>query len=387
MDQFISELSKAIGKKLYSSPGENFHNSASTGFGIRYFIEGSLNAFRLNFNSENSTDLAKLLSIDIWDGSSRDPITHIDIDGDKSRIDQVIPQLAKIINNPKDRNIDTQLSESEGELSLNVSNGGTHETYKTDAENQFSEDEKRTYKESLVDLKSLVIGLVKGVSNFLFVYGRGGGGKTTAIESTLNAMGLYDGDGYFQISGNISSAVAYEALYNNKNGIVLFDDCNSVLDDEAGRAIIKTATDTKKVRKLSYLKRSSRFFDPTKENPPEELIGIEKFPRSFNFEGRIIFISNLTIDDLDPDRSIRTRVLRIDISPTDSELIDFMESILDKIELNDGLTLSHEKRLECLNIVKNSKRKDDLSIRKLVRTMNLAASGIPGWQQLALLYA
>jgi len=211
--------------------------------------------------------------------------------------------------------------------------------------------------------------------------------NTTAIESTLNAMGLYDGDGYFQISGNISSAVAYEALYNNRTGIVLFDDCNSVLDDEAGRAIIKTATDTKKVRKLSYLKRSSRFFDPTKENPPEDLIGIEKFPRSFNFEGRIIFISNLTIDDLDPDRSIRTRVLRIDISPTDSELIDFMESILDKIELNDGLTLSHEKRLECLSIVKNSKRKDDLSIRKLVRTMNLAASGIPGWQQLALLYA
>jgi len=87
----------------------------------------------------------------------------------------------------------------------------------------------QTYKESLVDLKSLVIGLVKGVSNFLFVYGRGGGGKTTAIESTLNAMGLYDGDGYFQISGNISSAVAYEALYNNRTGIVLFDDCNSVL--------------------------------------------------------------------------------------------------------------------------------------------------------------
>jgi hypothetical protein len=186
MDQFISELSKEIGKKLYSSPGENFHNSVSTGYGIRYFIEGSLKAFRLNFNSENSTDLAKLLSIDIWDGSSRDPITHIDIDGDKSRIDQVIPQLAKIINNPKDRNIDTQLSEAEGELSLNVSNGGTHETYKTEAENQFSEDEKRTYKESLVDLKSLVIGLVKGVSNFLFVYGRGGGGKCVDINTCIN---------------------------------------------------------------------------------------------------------------------------------------------------------------------------------------------------------
>ncbi len=79
--------------------------------------------------------------------------------------------------------------------------------------------------------------------------------------------------------------------------------------------------------------------------------------------------------------------MRIDINPSDQDLLDFMESILDKIQLNDGLELDRAGRVESLNILKNSTRKDDISIRKLVRIMNFAASGMPNWKNLALLYA
>lgn len=385
--RFLDELEDSIGTSLYVAPGESFQNTKSTGWGVRVFLGNSLKCFRLNFNSKNSSDISKLLSVDIWDGSSHDPVAHINIDGDKSQIDLIIPKLSALILDPSSR-IDENYLNEDTEIRLDVTPGGSHEIYaKSPEEDKFQVPETVSYRESLVNLKSLVVGLVKGISNCLLIFGRAGSGKTSQVEKTLTQMGLSDGDGYFQIAGSISSAVAYQTLYNNRTGIILFDDCDSILADDDGRAMIKAATDTKKVRKLSYSKKFMGSFDPSKETVPEEELGVTKFPRYFNFEGRIIFISNLTLDQLDPDKSIRTRVLRIDINPSDQDLLDFMESILDKIELNDGLELDRAGRVESLNILKNSTRKDDISIRKLVRIMNFAASGMPNWKNLALLYA
>jgi hypothetical protein len=162
---------------------------------------------------------------------------------------------------------------------------------------------------------------------------------------------------------------------------------DSVFGDESGRNIIKAATDSKKKRKISYLKQSSWAFDPNKVEVTEDELGITKFPNSFIFEGQVIFVSNLQLDQLDPDGSIRTRSLIIGVNPSNDELTKFMESILDEVELEGGLQLDHDTRVKCFKLVKDSTRQDDLSIRKLVRVMNFAASGVPNWERLALLYA
>ena len=64
-----------------------------------------------------------------------------------------------------------------------------------------------------------------------------------------------------------------------------------------------------------------------------------------------------------------------------------MGKILDDIKLEDGLTLSKEEKEHVLTVVKTSKRKGDVSLRKLVRALNLAASGAPNWEKLVELYA
>ena len=113
----------------------------------------------------------------------------------------------------------------------------------------------------------------------------------------------------------------------------------------------------------------------------------DRIPRYFNFEGRIIFISNLPLDKLDPDKALRTRAFVISINPTPEEIMDRMQEILYTIKLEDGLTLSKKEREKVFEVVKNGKRKEEISLRTLVRALNLAASGAPNWETLILLYA
>ena len=63
-----------------------------------------------------------------------------------------------------------------------------------------------------------------------------------------------------------------------------------------------------------------------------------------------------------------------------------MGKILHHIKLEDGLSLSSSEREHVLEVVKASKRKDGVSLRKLVRALNLAASGIQNWKTLVDLY-
>lgn len=390
-NDFLKKVATGLKAKLYPLPIEQFRNSVSQGYGYRYIIGDTGKAFRLNYDSKNA-DISNLESIDIWNGTSHDPNTNIQVDNIQ---DQSLPLIAdnlvQAINEPKYETIELNPSEAADDSGtiLSIRQGGNDEEYvKSQTENEFaSHIQNLSYKESLKDLRSLVVSLVKGVSNALFVYGIGGVGKTVQVEKTLSDLGLSDGDGYFQVAGSTSVPAIYQSLYNNKDGIVLFDDCDAVLRNEDGRNIIKAATDTKKQRKLSYLKKAAWLFDPSREEVSDNDLGVSKFPTNFIFEGRVIFISNLQLSELDPDGSIRTRSLIIGINPSKDEIIDFMEEIIDKIRIENGRELDHSTRLKALELVKNSTREGDLSLRKLVRVMNFAASGVPNWERLALLYA
>lgn len=212
-------------------------------------------------------------------------------------------------------------------------------------------------------------------------------GKTTVVERVLHDHGLTDGNGYFKNTGSASAIGIYSLLYKHKNSIILFDDCDGALGDVDARNIIKAATDTKKHRKLAWSKKSAGMYDPEHEDAEEWEDDPDKLPRHFEFTGRVIFISNLPLAKLDPDGALRTRAFVINIDPTDEELFDHMEKILHEIKLEDGLSLSKEEREHVFEVVKTSKRKGDTSLRKLVRALNLAASGAPNWEKLVDLYA
>lgn len=464
-----SYLEKKTGKKFVRMSGvEDFENSVSSGYGVRFFYDGD-KSIRFNWG-DTGFKSADLVSVDIWEGESHDPSFNLSFDHEAS-LATLLPFIADVLQGPIDigdfiaipadnlnesdddifDKVHGQLKSGEvvpvagilstmgsrGEKVLNqirmdypsffekqgrslvfkgtdkdledlkadkdkvvdkiggvkvqIKKGGSGDTVNTAVPPGVPDGkdiEKVAYEDQLEDLKALIALTVKGASNALFIAGRGGVGKTFTVEETLNKLGLRDGDGYFKQTGSASAAGIYRLLFQNRKGIVLFDDADGALADQDGRNLIKAATDTKKVRKLAWAKNAKNLIDG--DEITDAQIDAGMLPTNYEFTGRIIFISNLSIDKLDPDRALRTRALMISIDPSDDEVVEFMRKIVDKIPLEDNLSLDPEERGEVIDLIDQG-TKSELNIRKLVRSLNIRASakagGLNTWERLIRLYA
>ncbi|NBR23853.1 MAG: hypothetical protein EBU08_08815 [Micrococcales bacterium] len=245
---------------------------------------------------------------------------------------------------------------------------------KIEVEGAEEEDmDRMSYEEQLDSLKTGMKLLMSNATNALFLGGRGGTGKTQTVEDMLHAAGLSDGEGYFKITGSATPTGIYRILHDHKNEIILFDDSDSALADQEGRNLFKAASDTKKKRKLSWMKGGKNFVSPEEY---EESGGDDEniLPRSFEFTGKIIFISNLPLDKLDPDGALRTRGYVISIDPTNQEIYDFMEKIVNKIPLEVDYSLSSRDRIAVIEVLRSRKIKDkSANLRSLVRGLNTCA--------------
>jgi hypothetical protein len=209
----------------------------------------------------------------------------------------------------------------------------------------------------------------------LFVAGRGGVGKTHTTEKILHDMGLRDGEEYFKNTGSVSAAGIYSLLFKYKDKIVFFDDSDDVFKDQTSRNLLKAATDTKKIRKMVWNKMGSNVADPD-EMTDDEILDAGLIPRYFNFTGKIIFISNLKPDKLDPDGAIRTRAFMVNVDPTEVEIYDFMEKIVDKMPLEEGLSLDSATRKKVVGLLRKGKSKQSPNLRKLSRGLNMSAGAL-----------
>lgn len=264
-----------------------------------------------------------------------------------------------------------------GIISAKVSKGSSNEKYSVSAEiTELENSRKRiSFEMQLEDLERLLKLTVNGASNAIFVAGRGGVGKTHTVEKVLASLGKRDGAGYFKNTGSASAAGMYSLLFKYRNDIILFDDSDDALKDQESRNILKAATDTKKIRKLVWNKMGKNIVDPD-EMSADEMIAQGLLPRFFDFTGRIIFISNLKLDKLDPDGALRTRAFLIDIDPTEAEIYDFMDRIVSDITLDDGLSLDLKSRKHVVDLLRKGGSKQSANLRKLSRGLNMAAGAI-----------
>ena len=270
-----------------------------------------------------------------------------------------------------------------------VTSGSKKETYEADDHVEELEKqglERLSFEQQLEDMRQAVRLLYRGVTNAVFIGGRGGIGKTFNVEQVLDEMGLSDGEGYFKNAGSISAAGLYRLLFKKRDELIMFDDSDNVFGDQEARNILKGATDTKPVRKLAWSKQSGDIIPAEDFSDDDEEEG--KVPSFFEFTGKIIFISNLDTDKLDPDGALRTRGILMDIDPTDEEVYDLMEKIVDGFELSEGLTLSHEERIEVIQVLRSNPSKSP-NFRTLSRGLNMRAGWADGggWERYVIYYA
>lgn len=245
-------------------------------------------------------------------------------------------------------------------------------------------DKVKFLEETMDDIYEISRRVAAGAFNSLFISGRAGTGKTYNVERAMQDEGLVDEEDYVMIAGAASVIMMYKKFYQYKNKTLIFDDCDAVFRDENGRNLMKAALDTKKVRKISYLKKSSAVYDPKDfDNDPEgEMNAIESglVPNSFEFSGRVIFISNLEKDKADPDGAIRSRSILVDVNPDDATLMERMKLLLPHLEPRE---LPMKEKEEIYEFMKEA---NDISMRTFVKAAGLKISGLPNWKRAAQRY-
>jgi len=240
-------------------------------------------------------------------------------------------------------------------------------------ESKFSINDRFTF------LSDMVTMLAKGDQPSVIVTGPGGLGKSHTVTKSLTKAGLKDlstldevgiGDNvpknsYRVIKGYSTAKGLYRTLYENRNSVIVFDDCDSVLKDTVSLNLLKGALD-------SYSRRIISWRADIRE---------EDLPTTFEFKGRVVFISNMNGSTL--DQAITTRSMAVDLSMTTAQKIERMRHLLTEAEFMPEFTAEHKKDAMTL-IDKLSASVKELSLRTLIQVTKIRKSNPNGrWAQLA----
>jgi hypothetical protein len=229
------------------------------------------------------------------------------------------------------------------------------------------------------DLDSLLELIAEGKIFSLLITGLPGTGKTYSTTKKLDQYGE-EGKFYIHNKGVATPLGLYRILYENNGKVIVFDDCDKVLQDDDSIAILKAALDNKKERKISWASRLTFNPDEMSDEQVAALASDGKLPNKFNFIGKIIFITNLYKEKV--DSAIMSRSYHIDVTLRRKDIAVRIRQIMDEVQ-PDVNRNTKEKLLDYME--KNvDKMKYDLDIRKFDNAITLIASGKPGWERLVL---
>lgn len=152
--------------------------------------------------------------------------------------------------------------------------------HETDAAIEARLDERFQVLEDLS--VAVTIGEVRG----MIVSGPPGLGKSFTIEKVLAEYDPTESV-YTIVKGYVRATAIIRLLYQYRHpgNVIVFDDADSVFFDDVSLNLLKAACDTTDRRLVSYMT----------ENPMEDEDG-GVIPKSFVFEGCVIFITNLDFD-------------------------------------------------------------------------------------------
>jgi hypothetical protein len=210
------------------------------------------------------------------------------------------------------------------------------------------------------------------------ITGQGGLGKSHTVMKALDEQGLQNVTEladfevgqvlnarkcYRVIKGFSTAKGLYRTLFEGNKMTLVFDDCDSVLKDPVALNILKGALD-------SY---SERYISWNADMKDDDL------PRSFKFEGSVVFISNMELDRL--DQAIRSRAMCVDLSMTEEQKVERMEVIaFDKDFLPEYDT---EVKRDAIWFIKEMTGEvSNLSLRSLIAVCKIRATATD-WQDLA----
>lgn len=133
---------------------------------------------------------------------------------------------------------------------------------------------------------------IAGDIRAMIVSGPPGVGKSYGVEQQMEKASLFDQltnsrTRYEVVKGAMTALGLYAVLYkySDAKNVLVFDDCDSVFQDDLALNILKAALDSGKSRRICW-------------NSDSSLLNREGIPNSFEFKGSCIFITNLKFEHL-----------------------------------------------------------------------------------------
>ena len=228
-------------------------------------------------------------------------------------------------------------------------------------------------------VSDMVMMLARGDQASVVVTGPGGLGKSFTVTKALADIGMTDVSlvddfavgstlntkkSFRVIKGYSTPKGLYRTLYENREGVIVFDDCDSVLKDPTSLNLLKGALD-------SYSRRIISWRADMRD---------EELPTSFEFKGRVVFISNLASTQI--DQAIITRSMAVDLTMTNDQKIERMRHLLDSGEFMPEFDMVH--KVDAMNLIDSLKDSvKELSLRTLIQVTKIRKSAGSNWRNLA----
>jgi hypothetical protein len=217
--------------------------------------------------------------------------------------------------------------------------------------------------------------VAQGQQASVVICGPGGLGKSHTVVQALKQRGFQDitladegavksRKSYTVVKGYSTAKGLFRLLWENRDGVLVFDDCDSVLKDPVSLSLLKSALD-------SYSRRVITWRADFKD---------DEIPNSFLFTGRVVFISNM--NTLQLDQAIVTRSLCVDLSMTTQQKVERMQHLILNAEFMPEYTAEHKAdAMQLIARVQDTIK--ELSLRTLIQCVKIRTAGTRNWAELA----
>ena len=221
-----------------------------------------------------------------------------------------------------------------------------------------------------------------GNARAVIVSGPAGLGKSFTVE---RALAEWDPDqiNHTIVKGYVKPTGLLRLLYQFREPgqVIVFDDADTVFYEDTSLNLLKAVCDTTEMRRVSYMAES---------NMVDEDSG-EKIPRSFLFEGTILFITNLDMDAMvDKGHKLaphlqalvsRSHYIDLAMKTRRDYIVRIKQVIAEGMLRQQGLTPDQEQQVLDY-VVDNQDRLREVSLRIAVKIGNLVKMG-GDWKRLA----
>jgi len=244
----------------------------------------------------------------------------------------------------------------------------------------------RTDAEILEDLNKrfhilsvLTKGTMSGNIPAVVVTGAPGVGKSYTVERDLVASDT----SHEVVTGSMSAVNLYKLgyKYRRPGSVLVLDDVDTIFNDEQALNLLKAMCDSSSTRRVSWLKESPALTE-------------DDIPRSYEFEGSVIFISNLDFQKFVDDgknkyaphmEALMSRSMYLDLRLHDRNALGvWVEHIATSAKIFERENVpSHlvSSILQFLTEYRGNLR--ELSIRTLLKLCQLSKSNPDDWQDMA----